>query len=237
MNTPRSALALVLFVATSLAASAALESARPLPDNPMPSYPPVLQLEGITRGRAVMALSIDAEGRVKDILPLAYTDRRFARVSEEALREWRFAPARYNGEPVPVQLELRLDFTLEGAVVTANITDHYIFDRFENAGHNALSYQPIGRSKADHAPVLVSGGKPGYATIAAKEGIAGRVTVRFYIDETGAVRLPAIETAGNPYLMDQAISAVRTWKFEPITSRGQPVLVVARQEFNFVGGE
>ena len=57
------------------------------------------------------------------------------------------------------------------------------------------------------------------------------------IDETGAVRLPAIETAGNPYLMDQAISAVRTWKFEPITSRGQPVLVVARQEFNFVGGE
>jgi TonB family protein len=237
MKTPRPVFSLLLFVATALVASAALESARPLPDNPMPYYPPAMQMEGITRGRAVMAISIDAEGRVRDILPLAYTDPRFARVSEEVLHEWRFTPARFDGEPVPVQLELRLDFTLEGAVVTANITNRYLFEQFEHAGDNAFTYHPVGSTKADRAPVRISGGKPAYATEAAKEGITGRVTVRFYIDESGAVRLPAVETATNPYLMEQAMTAVRTWKFEPVTSRGQPVLVIAREEFNFVGGK
>ena len=41
-----------------------------------------------------------------DDLVVAYTDSHFARTSMDALRDWRFAPARLDGEPVPVQFDL-----------------------------------------------------------------------------------------------------------------------------------
>jgi len=230
-------ISLLLLAATALAAPAAFQSVQSLPDNPMPIYPVGLRFDGITRGRAVLAVSIDADGHVKDMLPLAYTNERFARTSMDALRDWRFSPARLDGVAVPVQLELTFDYTLEGAVISSNMNDHYLFDRFEYAGDNALSYQPTAAGRADHPPVRVSGAAPGYAVNAEQEGIHGRVTVRFYIDEKGEVRLPSVTTSANPYLMEQAMTAVRSWKFEPVTKRGQPVLVVAQQEFNFGGGK
>jgi len=59
--------------------------------------------------------------------------------------------------------------------------------------------------------------------------------VYFYIDEKGAVRMPAVDASANPYLSDIAVAAVREWRFEPPTSRGKPVLIAASQEFNFNG--
>jgi len=48
--------------------------------------------------------------------------------------------------------------------------------------------------------------------------------------------MPAIATAGeHPYLAEQAVLAVRHWKFAPPTSKGRPVLVAAAQEFDFGG--
>jgi TonB family protein len=237
MNPSRVLLSLALLAATALAAPAAFESARALPDNPMPTYPPALRFDGITRGRAVLAISIAADGHVKDMLPLAYTNVRFAHTSMDALRDWHFTPARLDGEVVPVQLELTFEYTLEGAVISTNVSDHYLFDRFEYAGDNALTYQPVGAGHVDHPPVRISGAAPSYAVNAEQEGVRGRVKVRFYIDEQGAVRLPAVTGTANPYLMEQAVMAVRTWKFEPVTKLGRPVLVVAQQEFNFGDGK
>jgi len=199
----------------------------------------VMGMAAVARGQVSPGTMIDKSSadRVKDMLPLAYTNDRFARTSMDVLREWRFTPARLDGLTVPVQLELTFDYTLEGAVISSNLTDHYLFDRFEYAGDNALSYQPVGAKNTDHAPVRVSGAAPAYAVDAEQAGVHGHVTVRFYIDEKGEVRLPAVTTTADPYLMEQAVTAVRTWKFEPVTRRGHPVLVVAQQEFNFGAGK
>jgi TonB family protein len=225
----------LIFAAAALSAAAAFQSARVLPDNRAPVYPGSLTLQGITRGRALIAVSIDETGRVKDLLPLAYSNIRFARASTEALQDWRFEPARADGQPVPVQLEMRFDYTLEGAVITTNIVNHFFFDNYDNIGDNALVYRPASPRRLDRAPVRVSGEEPKYATAAEKNGVRGSVSVRFYIDETGAVRQPAVTSDADPYLADQAMQAVRSWKFEPVTSRGRPVLVIAQQEFKFGG--
>ena len=237
MNPSRVLLCSLLLAASALAASAAFQSVQMVFGNPMPIYPASLKIDGITRGRAVLAVSVDADGHVKEMLPLAYTHERFAHASMDALRDWQFVPGRLDGEAVPVQIELTFEYTLQGAVISSNIEDHYLFDRFEYAGPNALSYHPVGAKSTDHAPVRVSGAAPSYAIDAEKAGVRGNVTVRFYIDEKGAVRLPAITTTANPYLMEQAMTAVKTWKFEPVTSKGRPVLVVAQQEFNFGDGK
>jgi TonB family protein len=133
-----------------------------------------------------------------------------------------------------VQTELRFDFTLEGAVITTNITNHFLFDGFENAGDNAVTYQPGRADQLDSSPVKLSGSAPKYPVNAAKEGVRGKVHVRFYIDMNGDVRMPAIASAGeHPYLAEQAVFAIRQWKFAPPTCKGRPVLVAAAQEFDF----
>lgn len=235
MKTSRLLLVVALLGAPA-AVFAAFQSVRIRPDNPMPDFPPALKMSGITRGRVVLALNIDTEGRVRDLLPLAYTDSRLLRASTDALRDWRFEPARLDGLLVPVELELKLDYTVQGAVISTNIEDHFLYDRFEYAGPNAFSYQIASAQAADQPPVRIAGESPRYGTAAEKDGVRGRVTVRFYIDENGNVRLPAVSQAGDPYLMAQALDAVRTWKFSPVTRRGQPVLVAAQQEFSFGRG-
>jgi outer membrane biosynthesis protein TonB len=59
------------------------------------------------------------------------------------------------------------------------------------------------------------------------------VTIEFFIDETGAVRLPAGVTTENKVLTALALDAVKQWKFTPPTTRGKGVLVKASQVFNF----
>src|SRR5438270_660737 len=110
MKNPRVLLCLALLPAT-VPPFAEFESAKIAAGNAMPTYPGVLKLNGITRGYAVIAVSIDAEGKVQDSLVLAYTQPQLAQASLAAVRSWKFLPARLDGQAVPVQTELRLDFT------------------------------------------------------------------------------------------------------------------------------
>jgi len=237
MKTPRLLLSVAVFATAALAGSAAFESARALPDNPMPIFPNGLRLTGVTEGRAIVAISVDRDGRVKDQLVVAYTDPHFARTTTDALRDWRFTPARLDGEPVPVQFDLSFEYRLEGAVVSSGILEHMLYDHLEKMGPRALSYRPVKAVAIDHAPVRVAGSEPKYALAAAKEGVHGSVVVRFYIDEQGNVRLPSVAGVPDAYLTEQAMTAVREWKFAPVTAGGQPVLVAAQQEFNFGSGQ
>lgn len=237
MKPIRLVLLAVALIALATRADAAFKSARLLADNPQPVYPAALMLEGITRGSVVFAVAIDETGRVRDTLLLGYTNMHFVRSTLEVLKDWRFEPAELDGAPVPVQTELTIDYSLQGAVITANIINHFFFDSFRNLGDNAWQYTPTRPSALDALPHRVSGAAPAYAINAEKDGVRGRVQVRFYIDENGTVRLPAITTPAHPYLAERAVEAVRTWKFDPPTSHGRPALVVAQQDFEFGDGK
>lgn len=229
----------LLFAALLVPAAPGLaqfESVRFHPDNLMPPYPPTLLTDGITRGYAIAAVSIDTEGKVQDALMLAYTNPRLADTALQALREWRFIPARYNGAPVPVQTELKIEFSLQGAVITSNMINHFFFDNMEGMGDQAVTSHLRRAADLDRLPQRLAGGAPRYAEAADKDGVRGRVRVHFYIDAQGEVRFASALPEGHPYLIEQAVAAVRQWKFEPPTSRGEPVLVAAVQEFTFGGG-
>ncbi len=223
-------------LAPAVPALAQFESVRFHPDNAMPAFPPALLMSGITRGHAVAVVSIDAEGKVQDAMILAQTHPRLADTTLTALREWRFIPARLDGSPVPVQTELKVEYSLEGAVITTNAVNHFFFDHIEGAGDTAVKSYLCPANRLDRPPHRVEGEAPRYALAAGKDGVAGRVLVHFYIDERGEVRFASAEPKGHPYLLEQAVTAVRRWKFEPPTSHGQPVLVAAVQEFDFGAG-
>jgi TonB family protein len=231
MNTPKNIP--VWFMLCALAAVPASAAIEPLKIEPTytPQLSPVMLMEGVTDGRVVVAINISADGKLTDWLVLAYTHRALVANCVEALKEWKFVAPRIDGVPVPVQTELTINFNAEGVVISRNTIDmeHYMGRIFGQR----LSVTRRSASDLDAAPVVVAKVTPKYAAQAEQQGVKGRVTVHFYIDEKGAVRMPSVEGDAHPYLAQQAIAAMREWRFSPPTAKGKPVMVAARQDFQF----
>lgn len=197
----------------------------------MPQLSPVMLMEGITQGKVVVAIEVSAEGKLTDFLVLAHTHPALARNCINALKLWKYVPARIDGVPVPVLTELTIHFSAEGVVISRNMMDLDDFMQRMVERRLALTRRPA--SALDSAPVVLTKVAPKYAREAEEQGVRGEVTVHFYIDEKGAVRMPSVEGEPHPYLAQQALDAVRVWRFTPATSRGKPVMVSARQNFSF----
>lgn len=198
----------------------------------VPPLSPALQMEGVTDGRVIFAIDINAEGQLTDSLVLGYTHPGLVRPCWEALKLWKFTPAMRDGQPIGVQSELAVNYTAEGVVISSPAMldlDRHVRRLF---GNHLTKTERSGQD-LDAAPAPVSKSAPRYAMQAAKEGVKGTVRVHFYIDETGAVRMPAVEGDAHPYLSAMAIDALRSWRFNPPMAHGKPVLVAMRQDFTF----
>ncbi len=228
---PSHLLLLWLAFAAASPLSAAFESVKFDPENIPPEFPLSLISDGVSEGEVVMAISIDASGKLVDFLPLAYTHKPFALACEEALKSWKFTPARFDGDAVGVQVQLTFNFKRSGYVETNinNINNNFISGRLPLR----MSRRVIPSAELDRPPVPLATVNPKYAVKARESGVRGTVRVRFYIDEGGMVRLPSVSATAHPYLADLAVEALRGWRFQPAMYRGEPALVAASQEFNF----
>lgn len=197
-----------------------------------PQMPAVLMMEGLRHGQVVVVIDVDAEGKLTEWLVLGASHRELIRPCVEALQLWRFRPARYDGVPVLAQLRLTIDVSQRGAVISRNVAET-MTDLIERLGLRRYDYQACPAAEIDRPPVAIHTVAPRYAEDAVKQGVRGRIKVFFFIDEQGAVRMPAVQADAQPYLSSMALKAMREWKFEPPTRRGLPVLVAATQEFNF----
>ncbi len=94
-------LLLPALVALLLAACAAKPSFEPamLVHSVQPVYPPPLEEEGI-EGRAIVRMRIDTRGSVSEAQVLSATHPLFARSAVRAINQYRFTPAKQNGQPV-----------------------------------------------------------------------------------------------------------------------------------------
>lgn len=74
-------------------------------------YPPEAARAGLT-GAVTLELIVDAEGRVAEATVLAPAGHGFDEAALAAVRQFRFAPGRADGKPVPVKVTYRYAFTL-----------------------------------------------------------------------------------------------------------------------------
>jgi TonB family protein len=197
-----------------------------------PKFPPWLRAIGCVEGQAAILITVDASGKLTDTLAISSTLPDFAEAAQAALREWTYQPARLNGQPVGVTKEVDFDFEQVGAVITANGGggSEFFFRRFfhEKPAYRAFNLQEIDGKLAMKRVV-----QPPYTTeLAARDG-GGTVTLSYYIDEGGRVRMPVVLNDANPELADLATEAVRQWQFAPPTRLGKPVLVRVLQDFRF----
>jgi TonB family protein len=201
-----------------------------------PIFPYRLQEVGVTNGEARVAINTDATGKLLEWLVVGYTRPEFADTAVEAIKQWKFEPARLRGEPAGTTVELLFFYEAKGVVVsTVNPVDSVDALISRIIGEHYV-YQPCSLRELDRIPTPVVTVKPQYSSELADKGVKGKVTVDFYIDETGAVRLPAVSVKDDVQLTALALTALRQWKFEPPTRNGRPVLVKASQVFNFGPG-
>jgi protein TonB len=85
----------------------------------------------------------------------------------------------------------------------------------------------------DQRPRAIFQTPPQYPPELRRRGIAGTVTILFTVDQTGRVVSPKVERSTDPAFESPAIEAVRQWRFEPGTRKGQPVQFRMRVPITF----
>jgi TonB family protein len=211
--------------------SSAVEQPR-LIQGEKPIFPREMVERRVNEGDVRIVFSVDADGNLEDILPVLYTDPAFAQATVNVVKRWKFAPARYHGQPIGSTSQIFVHFELQGPVVISITVQDDIMTHIYAIAHHEI-YRPHSLKELDRIPTPIATPSPAFPVRLTTPGSAGAVNVSFYIDETGAVRLPSVGVNDDPELGALAIEALRGWKFEPPTCGGRPVLVRASQQFKF----
>lgn len=186
---------------------------------------------GMADGEVRIVINVDSTGKLSEWLVVGYTHPDMAEAVVTALKRWEFEPPKWHGEPVALQRELKFRFESHGMVIsidTANYLDTYLAQRFPER----YIFRPTTLKELDRIPTPLNAAPPVVGKRTKAQGTS-LVTVEFFIDQTGAVRMPSIVSSEDPELATAAAQAVRDWKFEPPTRRGEPVLVRVQQTFRF----
>ena len=199
-------------------------------------YPRRASEIGVTSGEVHVSVQVDETGKLTDQLVTAYTHPLLADTVVHALKRWKYEPAWIHGQPRSATVDLTFVFENRGLVVVDLTVSSYIQLRDVQMRPGAYRYHACTLRELDRIPTPTKVVQPGYPVEPAKMQQPVAVTVLFFIDEQGRVRLPAVsrETSEtSDTFAAAAVNAVSQWKFEPPLSKGMPVLVAARQEFNF----
>lgn len=194
-------------------------------------FPGGLLLQGIHSGKVRLVVSVDAEGRLVDYLVVAYTNEGFVHSVVTAVKAWTYEPAMVRGRPRASRVELSFDFKSDLNATVQNNSDNFIQDIFGMR----YEFQPSLLKDLDNIPTPVQVVSPSIPDGVMKSGEERFVTVEFYIDQEGKVRVPSVSRElADDRLAAVAVAAVEQWRFEPPLRRKQPVLVLAQQVFRFM---
>lgn len=197
------------------------------------AFPLSLRLSSVLEGEAWVAINIDIEGKLVDYLVTGYSRKEFADSAVEALKRWEYKPARLNGESWPSIQEIHFSFSRTGVVVDM-LGFEALGARLDELIQGMYVYRTYALRELDRIPTPIEVVSPISPKLTAQQGPRS-VTVEFYISEDGRVRLPAVKRhEADDIYAASAMAAVKQWRFEPPLHKGRPVLVLARQQFNFV---
>lgn len=182
-------------------------------------------------GEAVVLVSITADGMLGDLLVAGYSHPDFATEAVNVLRQWRFEPAQLDGQPVSVRLTLQFDFQTTMRVINLPARDSLAALARLPAGGTGRNLVADARS-LDAPLTLLESPNPRHPRAAAPVP-TGRVTLDFFVDETGRARLPVVVESTHQTYTDAAVQALDAWRFSVPTRQGVPLLVRTQQTFLF----
>ncbi len=151
-----------------------------------------------------MKLSLDATGAITAAAPAGKATGNLLKAVEEALKEWKFAPARQAGQPV-------------AAEIVVPVLCHGMRRDVSNSVP-ARTLETV---------------RPEYPLAMRRFGLGGKVVIDFNVDVDGRVSKPVIFESDNPAFDEPALTALRQWRYQPATRDGKPVSTRVRQAIAF----
>ncbi|HEV8200163.1 MAG TPA: energy transducer TonB [Candidatus Polarisedimenticolia bacterium] len=91
----------------------------------------------------------------------------------------------------------------------------------------------LSAAELDGRPRPVFQATPQYPAELRKQRVEGTVNVVFFVDKDGRVSNPQVETSSNPAFERPALEAVRQWRFEAGTRKGEKVAFKMRVPISF----
>jgi len=206
-----------------------------------PAYPPLARQARI-QGTVVLKAQIGKSGDVEN-MQLISGNPMLAPAAIEAVKQWKYRPYLLNSEPVEVETNVTVNFTLadkppaEG--VTGNIAvgpqggvvSGVVSSTPGDQSHPAVP-QRVRVSSGVAVGLLVTKVQPEYPSDAKESRIQGVVLLNVIIDKEGNVENIQL-ISGHPQLAPAAIEAVRQWKYRPYLLNGNPVEVDTQVQVNF----
>jgi len=198
----------------------------------MPEFPEFVRMTGTSRGVVTAAIGRDPEGYVTDVFVLSSDNARLTESVVTAVKKWRFAHPAQRPPPgreiVPV---VRFLFTTKGVSIMSGTTG--------TVGGGSTG-SPIDApvvlpsfADLDASPKPVEQVMPRLVGSSVERLKGGSATVKFFVDESGKVRVPVILDCTAPDLGQAAIVAVEQWRFEPPRISGRPTIVRETLKLDF----
>jgi TonB family protein len=184
-------------------------------------------------GVVTLECVVQPDGTVGDVRVTKALNPGLDQEAIKAVKQWRFKPGHKDGKAVPVRVTLEMAFTLRGTPTQP------LFPVRPLAPGDAVSkgqpeatraYKP---GAGVSAPVLVKEVKPQYTPEAKKAKIQGVVTLECVVQPDGTIGDVEVTTSLDAGLDQEAIKAVKQWRFEPGTKDGKPVPVLITLEMTF----
>ena len=85
----------------------------------------------------------------------------------------------------------------------------------------------------DTPPKPLAHPMPRFSGALAERIAGGTVTIKFFVDETGRVRVPIILDCSVPELGRAVLAAVEQWRFEPPRAAGHETIALETETFSF----
>jgi TonB family protein len=172
-----------------------------------PQYSEEARKAGL-EGTVLLKIIVDTDGKPKDPKVLRSLGLGLDEKAIIAVSDWQFQPGAKDGQPVPVQAQIEVNFRL-----------------LEAKGHVArVGFQlPPGVSR----PVLEKTTAPHVAD----SSNAATATVTFDVDEKGVPVNLQIEKASDDTWVHDVMDALAKWRFTPASKEGSPVSVSCSMDF------
>jgi TonB family protein len=201
-----------------------------------PVYPPVARQARI-QGAVILKVEINKSGDVES-MQLVSGHPLLAPAAIEAVKQWKYKPFLLNGDPVAVETNVTVSFTLAGGVmgsVPGGLPDGEkggIAPSTEGDTPHPAVPQRVRVSQGVSQGLLLTKVPPEYPPDAKDQHIQGVVLLKVTIDKEGNVANIQL-ISGHPLLAPPAIEAVKQWKYKPFLLNQTPVEVETQVQVNF----
>jgi TonB family protein len=181
-------------------------------------------------GYAEVLFVVDKQGDTSDFVVLKETNPLFSEAIIQTIRHAEFEPARVNDEIVSSRVIYRNKFHFVGGAAIRHGTE-----KVPSRSELEQTATPMVHAveELDQPLNAVETVAPEYPAELLEAALAGGVLVEYYVAEDGSVKAPAIISSSHDMLSESALGAIRNWKFDPPLISGEPVTVVAHQQFSF----